>query len=88
LSTFGQSLAWCREITEVTDEMIEDSICRARLSYVMRKNIAEWDNEIKKKFHGNLRRFQTSASQTGQRKRSAGLTCTTGAATRPPQSWN
>lgn len=58
LSTFGQSLSWCREIEKVTDEMIEDPICRARLSYVMRQNIAEWDNEIKKKFKGNLRRFQ------------------------------
>ncbi len=58
LSTFGQSLSWCREIEKVTDEMVEDSICRARLSYVMRQNIAEWDNEIKKKFKGNLRRFQ------------------------------
>ena len=70
LSTFGQSLAWCREITEVTDEMIEDSICRARLSYVMRKNIAEWDNEIKKKFHGNLRRFQNfSKSDRAEEKK-------------------
>ena len=58
LSTFGQSLSWCREIEKVTDEMVEDAICRAKLSYVMRKNIAEWDNEIKKKFKGNLRRFQ------------------------------
>ena len=70
LSTFGQSLAWCREITEVTDEMIEDPICRARLSYVMRKNIAEWDNEIKKKFHGNLRRFQNfSKSDRAEEKK-------------------
>ena len=58
LSTFGQSLSWCREIEKVTDEMVEDAISRAKLSYVMRKNIAEWDNEIKKKFKGNLRRFQ------------------------------
>lgn len=58
LSTFGQSLSWCREIEKVTDEMVEDPLCRARLSYVMRQNIAEWDNEIKKKFDGNLRRFQ------------------------------
>lgn len=58
LSTFGQSLSWCREIEKVTDEMVEDAICRAKLSYVMRQNIAEWDNEIKKKFKGNLRRFQ------------------------------
>lgn len=57
LSTFGQSLAWCREIEQVTDEMIADPICRAKLAYVSRQNIAEWDNEIKKKFHGNLRRF-------------------------------
>lgn len=57
LSTLGQSLAWCREIDQFTDEMIADPICRARLAYVARQNIAEWDNEIKKKFHGNLRRF-------------------------------
>ena len=58
LSTFGQALSWCREIDKVTNEMIKDPICRAKLSYVMRKNIAEWDNEIKKKFSGNLQRFK------------------------------
>ena len=57
LSVFGQSLAWCRAQEKFTDEMIEDSINRARLSVVERAGIAEWE-EIKKKFDRNLRTYK------------------------------
>lgn len=69
LSTFGQSLAWCREIEKITDEMIEDPICRAKLAYVQRQNIAEWDNEIKPKFQRNFRRFQGFSKSDRQKKK-------------------